>query len=505
MKFRGYLIVESPQLWVGASILALLAGTPLILKYFPTYLPGYIIQIPAIFVLYIYHRRLNLWKKYRRWTERALLILAFSVPLQNTFLVKAYRKALLDQHIMLEVFRPDFLLLIGLAAWLYYRRKQVDLPAMLVWSFWLGLAGWLVATGFSEFPLLSIGNGLFEFLSFWIAIYVLLGVAPERQFPVHAAVLFCLGVGLVAIAQTTAIWSGISRDAIFGIPIFAQDFLKVKMDLDLMIQAGGNGYGNTDNFASLCTLVLPLLAGLAYVEKRGWMAWLAFALLAYAGLLVYSRASTATVFLALCGLWFFRLIACNSFSIGLIVALFGFVVIHAGHEMSGYYAGGVQSFSRMLLSEPRSADHGFKESNDASGLARADAWRRGVSIARTHWLTGIGYGVYPIADPEYTAPHSMVLLRLVEGGLLSLLSFLLLILYVPIRLIQILKLQEQGLPIAALVSVASFLFKAAVFGGSFAINGQIAWGFGVALMLSMGLVSDIADRDVPVYQAGAIV
>ncbi|NJO33948.1 MAG: hypothetical protein HC869_13215 [Rhodospirillales bacterium] len=107
-------IVADPRLWTTVAVLTVAAGAPRVLAHFPDYLPGHLIQIPAIVIAYFYFHRFKLMETYRRWTERALLVLSFATPLQNTFVVKAYRKALLDQHILLEIFRPDILVLIGL-------------------------------------------------------------------------------------------------------------------------------------------------------------------------------------------------------------------------------------------------------------------------------------------------------------------------------------------------------------------------------------------------------
>ncbi|NJO35897.1 MAG: hypothetical protein HC869_25255 [Rhodospirillales bacterium] len=103
-----------------------------------------------------------------------------------------------------------------------------------------------------------------------------------------------------------------------------------------------------------------------------------------------------------------------------------------------------------------------------------------------HWLTGIGFGVYSVVEQEHTAPHSMTLLRFSEGGILSLMSFILLCTYGFLRFFQLRKTKDM-LVAASLASLCAFFMKAAIFGGSFSINGQIVWGFGVALLLSIAI------------------
>lgn len=502
-------IASSIGLWTTLVLALLTTGIPLVNLYFPDYLPGYFIQIPAILLLYFYFSHFHLTGLYKLRIERLLLILAFATPLQNTFLVKAYRKALLDQHILLEMFRPDILALIGLAVYVVRGQKTARLPKLLMISLIVGLMGWIASSIFSEHPSISLGNGLFEFLSMWLTLYILLSIAPDRQFVTHATILFCLGAGLAASAQTIAIWTGISSDTIFGFPILADEFLTIKKNLPLMIKAGGNGYGNTDNFASLWILVVPLIAGLSYLTQRFWIAWTSLLLFCYAGLLVYSRSSIGVVVLGLGCLWLHRLIVYRSMSLGLLAIVAGLLLIHLDSEIIRYYSDGIVSLIQSFL--PHSTDHGGwpgwvrnqKDTIDASGIARAEAWRRGFEIAAANWKTGIGFGVYPIAEPEYTAPHSMALLRFAEGGILSLLSFLLLCIYAPIRLVE-LRRSKDILAVASLISISAFLLKAAVFGGSFSINGQIVWGFGVALLLSNSLITGAEDARDPLSGAGEI-
>jgi hypothetical protein len=485
-------IVASSKFLVPLVLVLLLAGVPFVGARFPDYLPGYLIQIPAIGFGFLCFRYFRLMDKYRLWSERLLLVLSFLIPLQNTFLVKAYRKVLLDEHVLLEIFRPDILMLAGLTFWLVHQRKAVALPVILVLSFSLGLVGWVLSSLFSDYPILSFGNGIFEFFAVWVVLYAFLAVAPDRRFMVHAAALFCSGAGLAAFAQTATIWSGIPSDTVFGIPIFAEELLNVKKDLELMVKAGGNGYGNTDNFASLWVLLVPLVAGLFYLVRRDGILSIFLVLLCYAGLLVYSRSSIVIVIFALICLWCYRFIAYRSISLALLVVLAGLILIHARPEIARYYTSGIASFAQGLVRRSEPAERlSWRAGSqtkilDASAVARADAWRRGVAIATAHWTTGIGFGAYPLVEPEYTAPHSMALLRFAEGGVLSLMSFLLLCVYAPLRFLKLRKI-EDVLAAACLISLSAFFIKVAIFGGSFSINGQIVWGFGVALAVAISL------------------
>jgi hypothetical protein len=496
---------EGQRQWGGpilaAVVLALLAGVPFVHSRFPEYLPSYLIQIPALLFAYGYAVRYDLLAY--RWPERLALLIAFLVPLENTFALKVFRKAALDGHIALEIFRPSNMLLVGVAIYLAWSGRRVRLPELLKWSLIAGAAGWLVATMFAKDAFLSFGTGLFEFLAFWTALYVLLAIAPDRRFLAYAVTLFVASFALVALAQSAAIWLELPEETIFAVPVFADDFLTVKKHLPLMIKAGSNGYGNTDNFASLWVFVVPLLAGLAYCDRWKWAAWAVFAVLIYAGLLVYPRSAIGAVLVALAGLWVYRLHVFRPVGFGLIIAAVVILAIHANPEIGRYYVDGARSLIASLTSENASSrsvgttptkkaeqksDNASRD--DASGIARAEAWRRGVSISKENWKTGIGYGNYRTVDSEFTAPHNMVLLRSAEGGILSAISLLLLALYAPLRLTGALLRRDQDMfAVACLVAVSAFFLKALIFGATFAINGMIPWAFGVALLLAVPLAT----------------
>lgn len=462
---------------VALVCIALAAGVPVIAERFPDYLPGYLVQIPAILIGYAYFRHFRL-SEYD-WPARVALLLAFAVPLQNTFFPKALRKALFDQHIILEVFRPDIMVLIGLAGWLAWEGRRVQLPAMLRWSFVIGLAGWVVATLFAARPPLSIGTGLFEFMAFWIVLYVFLALGQDRRFMVHAVALFCISFALVAFAQSAAILSG--TDAA---PMLASEFLRVKMDLPLMLSAGGNGYGNTDNLISLWVLVVAFLAGVASLRP---IAFVLLVPLLFAGMLTYSRGGVLAVAAGLVAMIVVSVIARRSFNAYAVAALVLIGVAHVDPASFSYMSQGMASFA-----DGRAKTERRKPAADQSGGERMQAWRTGVRLARDN-PQGIGYGHYPLADKTLTAPHNMLLLRLAEGGWLSGLSLLLLGLYAPLCLLGVIwRRGGDVLSIACLVAVSAFFLKAVLFGATFSIMGLIVWGFGVALFLATSMKGERA-------------
>jgi O-antigen ligase len=137
------------------------------------------------------------------------------------------------------------------------------------------------------------------------------------------------------------------------------------------------------------------------------------------------------------------------------------------------------------VSPPAKAGNSLERDNGHSGKDRASAWTKGLNIGISHWATGIGYGVYPIIEPEFTAPHTMLLMRFAESGILGLISFLMLALYAPVRLAGMLWDRRADIfDVTCLVAVTAFMLKANIFGASFSISSNIVWGYGVMMLLA---------------------
>lgn len=419
----------------------------------------------------------------RPWVERALLCLCFVVPIQTLLPVKT--------------FRPVELALVLAAATcaVLYRPR---LPLALSLSLGLGALSVALATAFSAYPLLSLDTGILEVLIPFAVLYVFMAVAPRRDFMQQAVVSFLLGVTVTSLAQITVIWPEMR-----GIPLFASEFLEMKKNVPLMVEAGRYGYGNTDNYISLWVLVVPLSAGLFYSLNLRWVSAAILLVVAYCGLIVYSRSGLIAVAAALVALAFAGAVVRSRRALFPLAALGVLGAIHIDATSQSYFAKGVTSFVRTaekseapaavvkpsLAPAASPARKPLRPKRDDSGSIRAQALERGIEIAAANWITGIGYGVYPIAEPTYTAPHSMLLLRFAEGGILGLLSFLLLAAYVPFRLIVALR-DRNIFAAVCLIAVSAFMLKAIVFGATFAVSSNIVWGFGVALLLAASLSRD---------------
>lgn len=471
---------------------ALAAAAPVVHSRFPDYLPDYLIQIPAIAAGFAYTARYRLLDAYRSWMLRGILLLSFVVPLQNTFLLKAARKYLLDDHLVFEIFRPVIILLIALTIATLAKRRKTDAHPMVVASFGVGVVGWVIATLASQHPALSIANGFFEFLCPFLAVYVLAANVPDREFIPHCVRLFVAGFLLVTISQTAgALGSMWSADNVLAIPAFADEFLEVKKNLPLMQAIGGNGYGNTDNYISLWSLIVPLAAGLYYAHRSAW--WVVvLSLLLYFGLIVYSRAGLLAIMAGLISIVAHRAVILRKPSVMILTVLALIVAIHAPSSSIKYMSDGIESFVASLKYAVQGTSHeDIREiesrsprNSDASGVDRMVAMQRGVEIVARHPTAGIGYGVYAITDKELTAPHSMLILRFAEGGFLSGASFLLLAAFPVAAGINLARNKSSDpFKIACAAALGSFMLKAAVFGATFSVGGQIAWGYAAALMI----------------------
>lgn len=143
----------------------------------------------------------------------------------------------------------------------------------------------------------------------------------------------------------------------------------------------------------------------------------------------------------------------------------------------------------MERSEPKAAaPKNFGQAvADNSGFERAGAWRLGLEISRNNWLTGIGYAVYRLVEPRYTAPHSLLLKRWAESGILGAISIVLLAAYAPWRLARMFRHRQPGIfEIGCLVGVSCFFLQAFIFGADLSMMGLIVWGYGVGLLLAVG-------------------
>jgi hypothetical protein len=430
----------------------------------------------------------------------ALLLLSFIVPVQPLLQI-SQTVSQLKTYRLVEV---ALIAMTGLA--LIGDRRPHRVPSWIGISFWVGLVGWILATTFSEYPKQSLDTGVLEFLLPFCLLYLFLRYAPDRDFFLTAGGLFVLGALLESIMQTWFIVSAFrdfahaSNRPEFLLFPDASNFLFYKSSIPTVLPAGiPFSYGNPDNYVSLWVLLVPFTAGSLFFIRRRWIAATALVALIYCGLFVYSRAGLILIFIGLTLLLAFRYFSTKSTSGTIIAALTALVLIHASRSSIAYYSEGVVSFASTIEAPPSAppvdrsseaapparANNSLERDNGHSGKDRATAWAKGLNIGISRWITGVGYGVYSIIEPELTAPHTMLLMRLAESGIFGLVSFLMLALYAPVRLAGMLRDRRADIfKVTCLVAVSAFMLKAILFGASFSISSNIVWGYGVMMLLA---------------------
>jgi hypothetical protein len=405
-----------------------------------------------------------------------LLVLCFWVPVQPILPIKTYR--------LVEV------IVVLFAAVTFAVHGAVRFPLLIRLSFWIGLAGWMVSTAFSPDLKRSIDVGTLEFLIFYVVLYLAAVHLRGQRDQVIAAILFAAGAAVIAITQTVSIVLAVQEkynamSVPISLPFSASDFIRYKGSVPQVFPAGvTNSYGNIDNYASLCALLLPWLLGLFYVSRHRWLVLILFLVHAYAGLVVYSRGTVLAFVAAVCALWIFRFRACGRLSPAICAVLFGTAMLHADHKVISSFSNGITSFTGEITGRPVAVEN----KSDKSPAERAQALSVGVSTGFKSSMMGVGYGAYPMLDSIYTAPHSLAVLRFAEGGLLSLIAFAMLAMYAPWRLLQVLKRREKNmLEAACLCAASAFFAKAIIFGASFSVSSNFVWGFGLALCIAGSL------------------
>ncbi|MBI5321088.1 hypothetical protein [Bradyrhizobium sp.] len=426
-----------------------------------------------------------------------LLLLCFWVPIQPILPIRTYR--------LVEV------IIILMGAMSFAIHGMVRVPLLIRLSFWVSLAGWMVSTGFSPYIKQSIDVGTLEILVFYAVSYLATVHLRGQRDLVAASTLFAAGAAVIAVVQTVAIVQSVQAkfqalSSPLPLPVLASEFLRYKAAVPQLFPAGvPNSYGNIDNYASLCALLLPWLVGLLYVSRQRWLILGLFLIHAYAGLVVYSRGVVLVFVAAVCALWIFRFRAYGRLSPAICAVLVGTVFLHADFKMVSTFVGGVTSFVSAMGARPTASEapsvriekaeeyeenekYEKHEKYDKSPAERAQALSTGISIGLMSSMMGVGFGTYPTIDTALTSPHSLAVLRFAEGGLLGLIGFAMLAVYAPFRLLQVLKLREKHMLVATcLCAISAFMAKAVIFGANFSVSSNFVWGFGVALCLAGSL------------------
>jgi hypothetical protein len=346
--------------------------------------------------------------------------------------------------------------------------------------------GWILSTAVSANASFSVATGFFEFFIPFAVIYAFVRTAPDRRFMAHSIWLLSAGFGLVSLSLIAA---GLVASPHVGdsasIPLFAVDFQILKRNLHYLTEVGGNAYENPDFYISLWVLLLPALLLLVYQTRHGVAGIFLLSLIFYAGFFQYSRAGIIVITLAAVMTIVLRVVISKRWPLlpALLLALL--TIAHLDVSTRAYFFnGGIQfeeGLQRLLLHSHRKL--GLEMNDDQSGAERIESIGEGIAFGLKHFWTGIGYGMYKRVNP--VPPHSTLVYRFVETGILGALSFLLLALYVPFRLsVAFLRREKDMLLYACILATGWFMFKAIVFSASFSLVGIVVWGFAFGVLIA---------------------
>jgi hypothetical protein len=370
-------------------------------------------------------------------------------------------------------------------------KGRYEFSPLIRWSFWLGLLGWLLATVNAENKILSFDVGALDFLGIYALLYLSSTYLNDRKHLFLAIRLFLASFMVQSFYQAWFVLTPLWADGRVNhyIPILAVDLIHYKNAVPFFFPNGiPNTYGNIANYASLWTLVITLSIGLLYTRLLPKLiVWPLIILAMWCGLIVYSRSALLSVMLAIVAIWIFRLITVKTVSAALLVIAAVLASIHLqpkhlDRSVAQYYENGIVSFIKKVDAK--------SDTLDVSGDLRAEALSRGLKISAASFPIGVGYGRYTDLDPEITSPHNMAIHRLAESGVLGFLSILLLAAYAPFKLLDALRHRTSDLfTVVCLIAASTFMFKAIVFGATFAISSNMVWALGFALCLTSSTTS----------------
>jgi hypothetical protein len=592
----GSNLYDAIALSIGVG--GIVALTPIVLARYRAEFPSFIIQAALIVALYLYVRSAQLLERYKEWPQRLLLLVSFTIPLEQTFFPHTLAKLLwlMDPYLGLQLFRVSNILLFAVTVAALRDRglasPLLSMPFLIKSSFAVGVAGFALATAFSDHPLISLAGGSLEFLPVYCAIFAFHAIAPDARFIGHACSLFLLACLGVAVTQIIALAPVLCCDHAFYLRATMLEFIVTTMDQnDQMRVVAINGYGNPLHYVSLALLLIPFTAGYIYSQYGSRLAIPALLIIVYSTLLLYSRSGTIIVFMALIFMFSILIWKHRIFSTTLAILITFIAFAHASKEALDYHVRGAKTLASRAAASVANTKHeaqpaavppasskneaqpaasppassknetqpaesplasskneappaasplaGSKNevqpaenplANEvqpaaspknepqpasslsaaepataaanaapaaastlddqvapgaASGAERADAWHLGLEIARKNWLAGIGYAVYRLVEPIHTAPHSLLLKRWAEGGLLSAISIVLLAAFALLRLCSLLRTREPSIfQIGCLVGVNSFFLQAMIFGADLSVMGLTVWGYGVGMLLA---------------------
>ena len=351
----------------------------------------------------------------------------------------------------------------------------------------VGVAGllWLIAV--RRKWTIDGGTYLVLFLAWLCWLLITLAWAPDPGAGPH---YFFMLIGLGAVAAATAStglterrlrWLLVALAAVYGLSLLvglAETRLHVHLPTASPKYAGHPTptafFYNTNDFATYLALCWPFVLLLPWYRRRlGTVALTVVALLATAGVLLYTGSRTSVLAIALETLIVAVVVALRSGRWGRIAVTALAVVLLLG---VGLLLAGVGGRFGTAFSVSRLA--GQVQSGSGSGAVRSELTTAGLRAASTRWFLGVGPGnaevVVASQNPDFTVfnLHDWWLELFVDGGLPALLIFVTLYLLLLAAMVRVARVARDRLIryLGLATAVTLVGFSVAIVGPSTAIQ-----------------------------------
>lgn len=445
----------------------------------------------------------------------------FAVPLIDTWPARVLQLA----PDRLPVPLPAFLSVVSLLAALAIIAVRPNLRSLPIPLLVLGTP-LLLAGALSAIAAQNHRDALGQaWLGFAVPIGLGLLVASRRPTWTTATTLL-LGLATPAIVGIAAYMLS------FGVPLSGADLVRAKVELYRPHLFQELTYGNVGHIADLALMMLPLavLAPVAWWRDRLMrIVSMAVALVILIVIvLVLSRSTLVVALLMLAGVasllairgqWgavapaagvaiiIFILVLPDVRGLyGGILPTAGVALEHVAQSPSPYAQATptntpvtttpVPSASPVASATPKPTAGPVTVVGSASDTSTSDrigAIRQAISIAARHALLGVGTGQYARLDPAQTAPHSLLVLLVVENGVLGGLGLVLLLAVLSARLLRLAWSGDMDngalLQVGALAGAFGFIVKGIVAGVPLVLGTIDVWAASLWALVAIGMAS----------------
>lgn len=381
-------------------------------------------------------------------------------------------------------FTPDpivIIFLIGSILWIKNLRNEPK-SSLIFRLLFLFLILFLI---FNNFTSINLRLSLFSSIALLATYLAPLFLIQTRSAWLRNSFRFIVSSALIAIPAL--FYVVIKR----GIPITAEEFLKIKLDLSFMMRIGDFLYGNSNNLCDLYLLIISLCLLLleinAFSKIRKIIIFFSMNIFLFLFLSSYSRASILALFLILISMiilfWKLKGGKIAKWSTALLIYL---ILIHILSSAVLKYTGKAINFGYLIkqdliIKQDLTEDTPITNSDNSIKL-RKIALKRAINFAKNQLPFGSGLGTYHILDKELRSPHNNLLLAIVETGIAGLI-FNLLVFAALASCFPRAYTSKNIVDMWLIITSFFFFLKASLVGGLIVNGAQTAPGFMLSAML----------------------